>query len=218
MSPSFNDHLLSSSRIIFQTKIYQFFYFSILFSLLLFPLFSTFSSGLSMFSWFRSRREKRGTSDRSQQLVFLEVRWPVEKEKKKQYVLFWKISHDVRATMYVSFLPLSPFFFYFEMKFDYWHAQELILENWLDRIWIVCCNSRNIVVFMVRDLMDIILFNSFLFFKCIRNFTCKDQLYVLQKLHFDIFINRKTNRKKSTKNFLFNEKIILIFLNVAVTL
>lgn len=99
------------------------------------------------------------------------------------------------------------FFFYFEMKFDYWHAQELILENWLDRIWIVCCNSRNIVVFMVRGLMDIILFNSFLFFKCIRNFTCKDQLYVLQKLHFDIFVNRKTNwKKKLQKTFSLMKK------------
>lgn len=109
MSPSFNDHLLSSSWIVFQTKIYQFFYFSI-FSLLLFPLFSTFSSGLSMFSWFRSRREKRGTSDRSQQLVFLEVRWPVEKEKKKQYVLFWKISHDVRD--HVRQLSTTALFFF----------------------------------------------------------------------------------------------------------
>lgn len=36
-------------------------------------------------------------------------------------------------------------------------------ENWLDRIWIVCCNSRNTVVSMVKDLMNIILFKSFFF-------------------------------------------------------
>lgn len=129
-------------------------------------------------------------------MVFLEVRWLVEKEKKKQYVLFWKISHDMRD--HVRQLSTTAAFFYFEMKFDYWHVQELILENWLDRIWIVCCNSRNTVVSMVKDLMNIILFKSF-FFKFIRNFSCKDQLYILQKLWllFDIFINREKNEQKT---------------------
>lgn len=83
------------------------------------------------------------------------------KRKKKQYVLFWKISHDMRD--HVRQLSTTAAFFYFEMKFDYWHVQELILENWLDRIWIVCCNSRNTVVSMVKDLMNIILFKSFFF-------------------------------------------------------
>lgn len=137
-------------------KIYQFFYFSIF--PLLFPLFSTFSFGLLIFSWFRSRREKRGTSDRSQQLVFLEVRWPIEKEKKAVCIILK--NKPRRARPCTSAFYHCPFF-YFEMKFDYWHVQELILENWLDRIWIVCCNSWNTVVFMVRGLINIILFNNF---------------------------------------------------------
>ena len=145
--------LLSSSRIVFQTKSINFSIFP-----LLFLLFSTFSSRLSMFSWFRSRREKRGTSDRSQQLVFLEVRWPIEKEKKAVCIILK--NKPRRARPCTSAFYHCPFF-YFEMKFDYWHAQELILENWLDRIWIVCCNSWNTVVFMVRGLINIILFNNF---------------------------------------------------------
>lgn len=159
MSPNFNDrYCLHHEYYVFQTKSTNFFtfpFFSPSFSI----IFYFFR--LSMFSWFRSRREKRRTSDRSQQLVFLEVRWLVEKEKKKQYVLFWKISHDMRD--HVRQLSTTAAFFYFEMKFDYWHVQELILENWLDRIWIVCCNSRNTVVSMVKDLMNIILFKSFFF-------------------------------------------------------
>ena len=149
-------------------KIYQFFYFSIF--PLLFPLFSTFSFGLLIFSWFRSRREKRGTSDRSQQLVFLEVRWPIEKEKKAVCIILK--NKPRRARPCTSAFYHCPFFLFW------------------NEIWLLTCpriDTRKLIGQNLNSLLQLVKYSGLhgersdkynslqqFFFKCIRNFICKD--------------------------------------------